>query len=124
MLAVAWNSPEPVILPLTIAVFCLDCEVISNSRCDECPACKGHSLVSLARLLGGSLLEHDASQQIDSVSFDVRLTVEMQRMQAKDLSTTLESLNNVVGPRIAQGRGSFHINVEPITGKLLSRMGL
>lgn len=59
-------------------------------------------------MLSGSLLGgHELPQPIDSLSFDIGLTMEMQRMQAKSLSATLESLNNVVGPRIAQGRGSL-----------------
>ena len=45
-------------LPLWNAVFCLDCEVISNSRGNECPVCNSRSLVSLARILGGSLFVH------------------------------------------------------------------
>jgi len=124
MLAGKWNSQQEVTLPLWSAVLCLDCEVISNSRSDECPACRGHSVVSMARLLGGSLLGHNLPQPIDNVSFDIRLTIDLQRMQAKDLNATLESLNDVVGSRITQGRGSFHINVEPNTGRRLTPINL
>jgi hypothetical protein len=41
------------VLPLSIAVFCQDCEVISSSRSDQCAACRRRFLVSLARMLGG-----------------------------------------------------------------------
>jgi len=58
MFAETRNHREAGVLPLWKAVFCLDCEVISDSRGDECPACKGRLLVSLARMLGGSLLAH------------------------------------------------------------------
>jgi len=47
---------EPVVL--SRATLCLDCEIISNSRRDECPTCHGHSLLNLARILGGSLRPH------------------------------------------------------------------
>ena len=102
-------------LPLLNAVFCLDCEVISTSRSDECPACKGRSVVSLARMLGGSLLAHRAQQSHEPESglFDITIAVELQQMHAKDLSTTVERLTSVIGPKLAQDRASFHINVKP-----------
>jgi len=41
-------------LPLLEAVLCADCEIISNSRGDCCQVCGSRSLLSLARILGGS----------------------------------------------------------------------
>jgi len=103
------------ILPLWNAVFCLDCEVIASGRGDECPACKSRSLVSLARMLGGSLLAHRLQQfqGWESGLFDITITVELQQMHAKDLSTTVERLTGVIGPKLARDRASFHINVKP-----------
>ena len=49
------------VMALSSAVFCLDCEVISNSRGDECRACKSRSLLSLARILGGSLRDRTST---------------------------------------------------------------
>jgi len=91
MLARKRNHLDPGVLPFWNAVFCLDCEVISSSQGDECPACKSRSLVSLARMLGGSLLVHKAqrSQECESGLFDITIVVELQQMRAKDLSTTL-----------------------------------
>src|SRR5579864_8816463 len=91
------------VLPLWNAVFCLDCEVISRSRGDECPMCKSRSLVSLARMLGGSLLAHKAYQSHTSETglFDVTIAVELQQMHAEDLSTTVERLTSVIGPKLA-----------------------
>jgi hypothetical protein len=62
MFALTRNRLDAGVLPLWNAVFCLDCEVISSSRGDECPACKSRSLVSLSRILGGSLLAHRVQQ--------------------------------------------------------------
>ena len=75
-------------LPLWNAVFCLDCEVICSSRGDECPACKSRSLVSLARMLEGSLLAHRAHHfhKCESGLFDITIAVELQQMYAKDLT--------------------------------------
>lgn len=102
------------------AVFCLDCEVISSSRGDECPLCKSRSLVSLVRMLGGSLLAHRAqhSHECESGLFDITITVELQQMHAKDLSTTVERLTCVIGPKLAGDRASFHIDVKPAVNRL------
>lgn len=110
----AKSQPEAEVLPLGGAVFCLDCETISNSRGDECPACKGHSLLALAKILGGSLRGQQLAQGFEGGLFDITLTVELRRMHANDVNATLEGLTSVIAPRLAQGRASFHINVQPV----------
>ena len=119
MLTLDRNLPDAV-LPLWSAVFCLDCEVIGNSRGEECPACKGRSIVNLARMLGGSLRAHQAqqSQEHKSALFDIRITVELRQMHAKDLSTNLERLAGVIGPALARDGATFHIDVKPTVDKL------
>jgi len=102
------------VLLLGNAVICLDCEAISNTPSGECPACKNRSVVSLARMLGGSFLAHNVqrSHEGESVLFEVNITVELRQMHAKDLTTTIERLTNVIGPTLARGRASFHVNVD------------
>ena len=119
MVAGIRNHKDAGVLPLWNAVFCLDCEVISSSRGDECAACKSHSLVRLARVLGGSLLAHRAQhfQAWESGLFDVTITIELQ-MHAKDLSTTVERLASVISSKLARDRTSFHINVKPAVDRL------
>jgi hypothetical protein len=109
----ARKQPHGEVVPLDNAVFCLDCEVISNSRGDECTACHGHSLLSLGRILGGSLRDRKQDEHSKSGPFDIKLTVNIQRMHANDVNITLEGLTNVIGPRLAEGRASFHIDVQP-----------
>jgi len=101
-------------LALWNAVICLDCEVLSNTPGDECPACKNRSVVSLARMLGGSLLAHrvQLSHECESALFVVNIVVELRQMHAKDLTTTIERLTNVIGPMLARGRASFRVNVD------------
>ena len=118
MFAGTRNHLDAAVLPLSNAVFCLDCEVISSSRGDECAACKSRSLVSLARMLGGSLLAHRTQQEWESGLFDITITIELQQMHAKDLSTTVERLTSMLGPKLARDRASFHINVKPAVDKL------
>ena len=117
MSAALKNQTNENILPLWNAVFCLDCEVISNSRGYECPACKSRSVVSLARMLGGSLLAHRL--QRESGAFDITIAIELQQVNAKDLSTTIERLTSVIGPHLAGDRATFHISVKPTVERLL-----
>ena len=42
-------------VPLLEAVLCADCEIISNSAGERCEICGSHSLLSLGRVLGGSV---------------------------------------------------------------------
>ena len=65
-----WNEPQPDVVPLGTAVFCLDCEAISNSRGTECQACGSRSLVNLARILGGSLREHNVEPGLGGLSLE------------------------------------------------------
>jgi len=58
------NEPDVVLVALSRAMLCLDCEIISNCKGDECPACKGRSLLSLTKILGGTLrLGEDGSRR-------------------------------------------------------------
>ena len=107
------------VLPLWNAIFCLDCEMITGCRGDECVACKSRSIVSLAQMLGGNLLAHRAERrQGKSGSFDITMTVELRQMCAQDLTTTVERLTGVIGPQLGGGQASFHINVKPAADKL------
>ncbi len=106
---------DPGGLPLWNAIFCLDCEVISNSRGHECPVCNGRSLVSLARILGASLFAHREHQSRDSENelLDITITVELKQMYARDLTGTIERLSSVIGPHLARDQAAFHIGVRP-----------
>jgi hypothetical protein len=50
--------------------------------------------------------------------FDITIALELQQMHAKDLSTTVERLAGVIGPKLARDEASLHINVKPVVGKL------
>jgi hypothetical protein len=69
-------------------------------------------------MLGGSLLAHRAQQEWESGLFDITITIELLQMHAKDLSTTVERLTSVIGPKLARDRASFHINVKPAGDRL------
>ena len=107
-----WNKSETEVLPLGSAVLCLDCEVISNTHDGECPACKSRALLCLARILSGSLRGHKPNKRVQGGAFEVTLTVELHQVPAKDVNISLESLTNVLSAQLADGRASFHINLQ------------
>jgi hypothetical protein len=115
MLSLTKNRSDVGGLPLLDAVFCLDCEVITNSRGDQCPVCNSRSLVSLARILGGSLFAHRErhAQEGETELFDITITVDLQQMDARDLTATLERLTGVIAPKLARDQATFHIHVKP-----------
>jgi len=115
MLDPAKNRLDAGGLPLLNAVVCLDCEVISSSRSDKCPVCNGRSLVSLAWILGGSLFAHreHQSQEGEHALFEITITVELQQLYAKDLTTTLERFSSVIAPKLAREQAMLHIDVKP-----------
>ena len=47
-------------IQLMNAVLCADCEVVSDSASDVCQVCGSRSLLSLGRVLGGSIGEERA----------------------------------------------------------------
>lgn len=109
------NRLDTEVVPLWNAVFCMDCEMISNTRFDECPSCKGHSLVSLARMLGGSLIGQDGHRSGVSKSscFDITITVQLLELRAEDLNGTLERLSSLISHKLEPIRATVHIDVEP-----------
>jgi hypothetical protein len=66
-------------------------------------------------MLGGGLFAHreQESQERENDLFDIAITVELQQMYAKDLTTALERLTGVIAPKLARDQATFHINVKP-----------
>ena len=119
------NQTDPEVVPLCNAVFCLDCEAISNTPRDECPSCMGRSLVSLSRMLGGSLAHQIRSLKgCASMLFDITITVGLEQMHAEDLNTALERLSNMVGSKLGRAKASVHIDVQPYTDTLRTQPAL
>jgi len=112
------NQRLDVGFPLWNAIFCLDCEVISNSRDDECPNCNGRSLVGLARILSGSLFAHREHRSQKTGLFEITITVELHQLDAKDVTTTVERLTSVLGSKLTEDQVTFHIDVKPSADRL------
>ncbi|MFY9911094.1 MAG: GAF domain-containing protein [Candidatus Sulfotelmatobacter sp.] len=57
-------------VPLQSATFCVQCELISSNSRTYCIACGSRSLLSLSRVLGGSLLHQQTAHLITDVELD------------------------------------------------------
>jgi len=74
-------------ISLPTAVFCVECELISKNNTPYCMACGSRALLSLSRLLGGSLRGQQTAHLIEDVELD-RLVREL-------LSTVPSSENRI-----------------------------
>jgi putative methionine-R-sulfoxide reductase with GAF domain len=57
-------------VPLQSATFCVQCELISTGTTPYCLACGNNSLLSLSRVLGGSLLHQQTAHLITDCELD------------------------------------------------------
>ena len=100
-------------VPLLNAVFCADCETISNSPHDACTICGGHSLINLFRMLGGTLRrqnEQPAEGHAKTAKYNLELTAKVHGIPATELNHVIESMTRLAG---AGGElESLHFNVE------------
>jgi putative methionine-R-sulfoxide reductase with GAF domain len=57
-------------LPLQLAVFCVECELLSGNNTPRCLACGSRAILSLSRVLGGSLRGQPAAHLIADAELD------------------------------------------------------
>jgi putative methionine-R-sulfoxide reductase with GAF domain len=57
-------------VPLQSATFCVQCELISSNSRPYCLACGSHALLSLSRVLGGSLRQQQTAHLITDAELD------------------------------------------------------
>ena len=66
-----WMTARDVnFVPLQAAVFCAECEKISENNTARCLACGSKALLSLSRLMGGSLLHQSTANLIQDAALD------------------------------------------------------
>jgi len=65
-------------LPLQASVFCVECELISENNTPFCLACGSQAVLSLSRVLGGSLRGQQTAHLIEDAELD-RLVRELLR---------------------------------------------
>ena len=102
-------------VPLLNAVFCVDCETITNSPHDACTVCGSHSLINLFRMVGGTL--RSQKKQLDgdgakTAKYNLELIAKVREIPATELTLVIESMT-----RLAQAGSaveSLRINVETV----------
>jgi hypothetical protein len=103
-------EPEMSVVPLQNAVFCVNCETISNSPHDVCEVCGSRSLASLFRMLGGTL--HGDNQSEELVKYNLELTVRVHELSAADLNRAINALTRLA--EVGTDLQALHMNVESV----------
>jgi len=102
-------------VPLHSAVFCVDCETVSNSQHDACSVCGSHSLISLFRMLGGTLRNpkpQATGDRAKTAKYNVELIVKVHEIPANELNRAIESISRLA--EVCGDLESLHINVESV----------
>lgn len=100
-------------VPLRDAVFCADCETISNSPHEGCAICGSHSLINLFRMVGGTL-QNQKVQSIEgpakTASYNLELDVKVHELPGSEMTRIIESMNRLA--ETCSGVEFVHIKVE------------
>jgi hypothetical protein len=98
-------KPEPILntIQLLNAVLCADCEVISDSASDVCAVCGSRSLLSLGRVLGGSIGEERA---VLLPAGEKELRSVFTLLVNREASTTLRPSRRWIRPQELEKSGS------------------
>ena len=102
-------------VPLLNAVFCADCETISDSPHDACTVCGSRSLVNLFRILGGTLRcqkPQSAEDHVKTAKYNLELTVKVHEIPANELNRVIESISRLA--EVCGDLESLHISVESV----------
>ena len=103
-------------VPLLNAVFCADCETISNSQHGGCTVCGSRSLINLFRMVGGTLRSqtpHSAETHGKTAKYNLELTVKVREIPADELNRAIELISRLA--EVYGGLESVHINVESVS---------
>jgi ribosomal protein S2 len=100
-------------IPLLNAVFCADCETITNSPHEGCAICGSRSLINLFRMVGGTL-RNQKIQSIESstktANYNLELNVKVRELPGNELNRLIESMNRLA--EVCGGVESVHTHVE------------
>ena len=99
------------VVPLQRAVFCVNCETVSNSPHDVCRVCGSHSLVSLFRMLG-TLCGKDQSPEL--IKYNLELTVRVKEVSAVDLNRAIDALTRLA--EVGKDLQALHMHIESVVG--------
>ena len=96
-------------IPLLQAVYCANCDLITNSRHDDCGVCRSRSIIAVSRFWQLAPSEAPAK----SAKYRVSFIAEVSGIPANELSESTRLLG-----RLADLGGevrAFHIQVDPVS---------
>jgi putative methionine-R-sulfoxide reductase with GAF domain len=99
-------------LGLQTAVFCVACELISENNTSHCLACGSQAVISLSRVLGGSLRRQQTAHLIADAELD-RLVHELLRTVPSSSSPAMDSHLPVSFASLAPGRSHVRRAQQP-----------
>jgi GAF domain-containing protein len=99
-------------LGLQTAVFCVACELISENNTPHCLACGSQALISLSRVLGGSLRRHQTAHLIADAELD-RLVHDLIRTVPVTTVPVMEDHLPVSFASLAPGRSHVRRSTQP-----------
>jgi GAF domain-containing protein len=94
-------------LSLRTATFCVECELISENNMPCCLACGSQAVLSLSRVLGGSLRGQQTAHLIADAELD-RLVRELLRSVPPSTASALEDCDRVPASFAALAPGRHH----------------
>jgi hypothetical protein len=95
-------------IPLLNAVYCANCDLITNSPHDECKVCGSHSVIGVSRLWQLTL----GQEPVKAAKYKVSLTADIREIPANGLSESTKLIN-----RLAELGGNvklLHIQVQSV----------
>ena len=96
-------------LTLQTAVFCVECELISKNNTPYCMACGSRAVLSLSRVLGGSLRGQQTAHLIADAELD-RLVRELLRtVPASTAENRVPASFATLAPTRSHARGQSHV---------------
>src|SRR5512143_1974391 len=104
-------EPEMSVVPLQHAVFCVNCETVSNSPHDVCRVCGSRSLVSLFRMLGTL---RGKGQPPELVKYNLELTVRVNEVSGADLNHAIDALTRLA--EVGKDLQALHMHIESVVG--------
>lgn len=97
------------VVPLQHAVFCVNCETVSNSPHDVCSVCGSRSLVSLFRMLGTL---RGKNQHTDIVKYNLELIVRVSEVSGTDLNHAIDALTRLA--QAGKDLQTLHMHIESV----------
>ena len=97
-------------IPLPNAVYCVNCDLITNSPHDACCVCGSHSVVAVSRMWQLT----SAKAASDAARYKVSFTVDVRGIPANGLNESTKLIS-----RLAELGGdvkTLHIKVDPVFG--------